>query len=41
MPLCLLQNKFVILRHNIIGYNKYNYEEKNIDFSCHAKSGNE
>lgn len=40
MPLCLLQNKFVILRHIIIGYNKYNYEEKNIVFSCHAKYGN-
>lgn len=39
MPLCLLQNNFVILRHIIIGY-KYNYEEKNIVFSCHAKYGN-
>ena len=41
MPLCLLQNNCVILCHIIIGYNKYNYEEKNIDFSCHAKSGND
>ncbi len=41
MPLCLLQNNFVILCHIIIGYNKYNYEEKNIDFSCHTKSGND
>ncbi len=41
MPLCLLQNNFVILCHIIIGYNKYNYEEKNIDFSCLAKSGND
>ena len=41
MPLCLLQNNFVILCHIIIGYNKYNYEEKNFDFSCLAKSGND
>lgn len=33
MRLCQLQNYFVILRNIIIGYNKYNYEEKNIDFS--------
>ena len=41
MPLCLLQNNFVILCHIIIGYNKYNYEEKNVDISCHAKYGND
>ena len=40
MRLCLLQNYFVILRNIIIRYNKYNYEEKNIDFSSHAKHGN-
>ena len=38
MPLCLLQNNFVILRHIIIGYN---YEEKNIVFSGNTKSGND
>lgn len=39
MRLCLLQNYFVILHNIIIGYNKYNYEEKNIDFSCNIKYG--
>ncbi len=40
MRLCLLQNYFVILRNIIIGYNKYNYEEKNIDFSSNIKYRN-
>lgn len=30
----------IILRHIIIGYNKYNYEEKNFVFSGNAKYGN-